>query len=305
MNSIPPVLTTLNSDEVFGKRPSTVPEFVFLNELPKGIAETFLIYGGSGCGKSRLAGTAGDRTLFINNGSGVSTLQSPIFKRDIGANPIVVTLGENLGKRGTVTEAEVHDAICDTIDHALNKFGDKFDTIVVDDATQLRRGAMNKGLELNSITKKSKTLDEIVRKHDVVAPTPSDYNMEMVIIESFIANYVAICKGAGKHLIVNAHERVTYGKADKYGEEQPVIRIGPGFTGKTFPDAIPSYFDNVWRMEVVSGGANRVWRATTAGTEQIVAKTRMAGIFSTVEVNPNFKDIFKRLEAATMLANKK
>lgn len=302
MTQTPPqTLTLLNAEEIFGKRPPTVPQFQFLKNTVKGPGETFLFYGAAGTGKTRLAGTAGDRTLFINNGNGMSTLQSPAFMRDIGSNPIVVTLNEKIGKRGTVDIAEVHDAICDTIDFALEKFPDRFDAIIIDDVTQLRRGAMNKGLEINFETKKSTTKRDIVDKYDVVAPTPNDYQMEMAIIEQFVANYVAIAKQSGKYLIMNAHERITFGKAEKYGDEPPLLKIGPGFTGRTFPDAIPSYFDNVWRMEVVGGGSNRQWRATTQGTEKMTAKTRLDGIFNVVEVNPNLSDIFNRV-VTTMTA---
>lgn len=289
-----PVLTIDNA-EAFGiQRPPLVPEFHFLNDRERRAGETFLIYGSSKSGKTWLAGTAGSRTLFINNGDGISTLQSPLFQTQVGANPIVVDIREKIGARGIFDTATVFDAICDTIDFALEKYPDRFDSIVVDDATQLRRGAMNKGLEINLSTGKSKTMKD-VQKFDIVIPAIQDYGVEMNLIEQFIAGYTTILKEAGKNFILNAHERITYQKGDKIGEVPTIYKIAPGFTGQTFPDNVPMYFDNVWHTEVVGGGGNRVYRVTTEGHEKMVAGSRAAGVFKTVEPNMNLLKAFERI----------
>lgn len=296
------VLTVENSAAIFGDvpRPKTVPEFHFLNEVPRGEAETFLVYGASGTGKTWFSGTAGPRTLVIDNGNGLTTLQSPAFRKLYpDANPIVVSLSERIGPRGTFEMAEVYDAICDTIDHALEKFSDRFDTIVVDDATQLRKGALNKGLEINQATGKSKTLKDSKERYDIVSPAVQDYGVEMNLVEQFIAGYTTICKEAGKHFILNAHERLTYRKGDKIGDPPVLAKTSPGFTGQTFPDNVPAYFDHVWYMQVVGNGSNRVWRATTQGHETLSAKTRMAGVFETLEANPNFLNIIQRIRESS------
>lgn len=298
-NPTPLVLTQTTASEIFGTRPKNVPEFKFLADVPRAEAETFLIYGASGTGKTRAAGTCGDRALFISNGDGASTLQSPAFRRDINANPIIVSLAEKLGSRGVFENAEVYDAICDTIDYALKAFPEKFDFIVVDDATQLRRGALNKGLEFNKATGKSKTLDQRDRV-DMIVPAVQDYGIEMNLVEQFVAGYTQICKNAGKHFILNAHERITFRKGEKIGDTPTVLKISPGFTGQTFPDTVPNYFDNVWRMEVIGGGNARVWRATTQGNETVTAKTRMSGILDTTEDNINFIKIVEKMKSGTL-----
>lgn len=289
----PQLLTSLNAEEMFGKRPPGVPEFKFLSEKSEDQHWSWLIYGASGSGKTRLTGTLGSRTLIIDNGNGISTLQSPTFQRDIKSNPIIVSLSEKIGQRGVFESAVVYDAICDTIDYALQKFPEKFDAIVVDDATQLRRGALNKGLEFNQSTGKSKTLSQR-DNNNMIVPAVQDYGIEMNLIEQFIASYTSICKDAGKHLIINAHERISFKKDGKIGDTPVIHKIVPGFTGQTFPDTVPNYFDNVWRMEVVGSGSNRVWRATTQGTEYLTAKTRIAGIVDTVETNPNFLKLIEK-----------
>lgn len=300
----PTLLTDLNAEEVFGQRPPLVPEFHFLSEKPKGEAQSFLNYGGAGSGRTRFAGTAGDRALFIDNGNGFSTLQSPAFQASVGANPIIATLNEKLGKRGVFESAEVHDAICDTLDFALEKFSDRFDVVIIDDATQLRRGAMNKALEINEATNKSQTNKNIVERYDVVAPAVQDYGMEMAIVEQFVANYIGICKKAGKHFIMNAHERLTYRKGDKIGDPPVLVRTAPGFTGATFPDQIPSYFDNVWYFQALGSGNSRIYRITTQGHESLMAKTRMAGVFGVTEESSgkdkiDFKEVIRRIKETT------
>lgn len=304
MTTQPQTLTQLNAEEVFGKRPPGVPEFKQLNEIPRGVGETFLIYGGSGTGKTRLAGTCGDRTLFIDNGNGKSTLQDPGFLKAIGANPIIVSLNEKLGPRGVFDSATVYDAICDTIDYALEKFPERFDTIVVDDATQLRKGALFKGLEINQKTGKSQTQKNVVEKYDIVVPAVQDFGIEMNLIEQFIAGYTVICKEAGKNFIINAHERLTYRKGDKLGDAPVLAKTSPGFTGQTFPDAVPAYFDNVWYTQVVGSGSNRVWRIMTQGHESLTAKTRMGSLFPSVMDNVNMLTVFEKLKTGSPITRK-
>lgn len=302
----PAILTKENSAEIFGAipRPSTVPEFKFSDELPLGYSETFLLYGSTGSGKTRICGTCGDRTLFINNGIGVGTIQSPRFQADVGSRPIVVSLFEKLGKRGIFDTAQVHDAICDTIDFALEKFPERFDFICIDDGTQLRRGAMNKALEIMQATGKSNTLKNIVEKYDVMSSAVQDYGQEMSIVETFIASYSHICKQAGKHFVFCAHERMTFKKGENIGEAPVLIRTAPAFTGvDKNPSQMSNYFDNVWHTEVVGGGDNRLFRVTTVGHEQLAAKTRMDGVFKVVEPVPAkghfMLNVIKRIREAS------
>lgn len=275
-------------------------ELIRLDDLPKGDGETFLNYGSAGCGKTFFAGTAGSRTLIINNGGGMNTLLSPLFQSKYkGCNPIIVTVAEKMSERGVFNTAEVFDEICDSIDYYLKNHHEDFDTVVIDDVTQLRRGAMNKALELNDESGKSNTLKNFVKKFDLVSPAVQDYGVEMNLIEQFIASYTTTLKEAGKHFILNAHERQTFGKPAKIGDVPPLLETRPGFTGQTFPDQVTMYFDNVWHFEVVSGGSNRVYRVTTQGHETLVAKTRWGGVFETIETNPNFPDVIRRIRETT------
>lgn len=294
-------LTVENASSLFGEgKPPHLPEFRRLDSLAKGESETFLIYGGSGTGKTWFAGTAGDRTLFIDNGNGINTFHSPLFQQKVGANPIIISIGEKMEGRGVFDDAIAYDLVCDTIDYALQKFPEEFDTIVIDDVTQLRKSALNKGLEFNQNTGKSQTLKNIKEKYDMVVAAVQDYGAEMSLVEQFIAGYTTTCKQAGKHLIMNAHERLTYRKGEKIGDPAVLAKTSPGFTGQTFPDAVTAYFDHVWYFQVVGAGSQRVWRATTQGREDLAAKTRSGGVFEPLEENPNFLDCIRRIRESSL-----
>lgn len=291
--TIPTILTQANAEDIFGnnrKRAATdkSANFEFLSNIPAGESETWLIYGGSGSGKTRLIGTCGDRALILNNGNGIDTLKSPLFRELIASKPIIATITEKIGKGGIFEQAEAHDAICDTIDYALEKFGDRFDFVCIDDGTQLKRAAANKALVMNEDMQKSQTMKE-VKKWDEMIMAVQDFGQEMSIIETFASNYTTICQQAKKHFILCAHVRQTFKKGERIGDQPVLMKTVPAFTGvDKNPDYVTGYFDNVWYSEVVGGGNDRVWRVTTKGHETLSAKTRMDGIFETVEiVKPN------------------
>ncbi len=282
------VLTVDNAGDIFfnaQRNPKgLVPEFKSLDQIAPGDSESFLLFGGSGTGKTRLLGTCGDRALILNNGNGIDTLQSPLFRELIKSKPIIATLTESIGKGGIFSDATLHDALCDTIDYALEKFRDRFDFIAIDDGTQLRKGAANKAVVMNQDMGKSQTKVQIDKWEESIMAV-QDYGQEMGIIETFVGNYTTICQQAKKHFILCAHERLNFKKGDKIGDPPVLIMTAPAFTGvDKNPSYVTGYFDNVWRTEVVGGGNERQWRITTKGHEQLNCKTRMDGIFETVEI---------------------
>lgn len=306
-----PVITAANFKELvgdIGPRPSLVPEFKTLDEIPKAESETFLLYGASGSGKTRILGTCGDRALIISNGGGLSTLKSPKFKELVGSNPIVVEINA-VDTTGKPDFSTTHDAVCDTIDYALEKFQDKFDFICIDDATYLRRGAMLKGIDINDVTGKSKTKKEIIEEYDELVPAVQDYGMEMGILETFFATYIQICKDAKKHFIVCAHERLTWKKADKIGDMPELIRTAPAFTGvDKNPSGVALHFDNVWYVECLNADQG-LYRIKTVGHDKLIAKTRFDGVFDkniSVPAQGLFmRDIVTKMQNATQMLKKK
>lgn len=279
-------------DEVVDEFDGTKFRFKRLKKRVAGEAWILMVYGPSKSGKTYFAGTAGPRTLFINIGEGIDTLLSPAFtmKYPDAKDMIMVDVRELADK------ATAFDEVTEAIDEALAKFADQFDTVVLDEATALRKFALNRGMELNTEAR-TRGASRANRTEEFVNPDIGDYGMEMKLIEWFLATYIPKFKAMKKHFIMLAHERQTFTKPAKIGDDPILKRIAPGFTGKTFPDAVPVYFDDVFRMEVVGGGTNVAYRLRTAGTEMEMGGVRHGGIFGTVEQDPNFLKMLAKIRA--------
>lgn len=283
------------------KDPGAPVQFVTLNEMPPHKSVTMLYYGGSGVGKTFFVASAGPRTLIINIGDGLVTIQSELIRKKyyLEGFPIVASITEERDKvTGLFKTADAFDKVKNAIDWAMDHFPDRFDTIVVDDATQLRAFAMNKGLELNEEFQRSKTLEKGKKLGGYILAV-QDYGAEMDLIENFVADTIHFCKKEGKHFILTAHERHIFkpmkdqtGK--KIGEELDKIR--PGFTGKTFPDDVTNYFDLVWHAEAAHTGQGTVYRAHTEDSKGIKAKSRYPGLFKGVEPFPDFQKILTTIK---------
>jgi hypothetical protein len=241
--------------------------------------------------------------LFINIGDGIETLMAPAFMErypDARQNMIMVDIRE----RNPEGIAEAFDLVTDAIDYALANFPDEFDTIVLDEATAFRKFAMNKSMELNTESR-TQGKKRSQRTEDFVKPDIGDYGTEMQMIEWFLGTYVPVFKEKKKNFLMLAHDRQLFTKAAKIGDDPVLRKVQPGFTGKTFPDAVPAFFDDVWHAEQVGGGNNVVYRARTAGDEGQVGGMRHGGIFSTVETDPNFLHMLARIKAAQPLPKRK
>jgi hypothetical protein len=274
-----------------------------LSEIERDESICILLWGGAGTGKTYFCGTAGSRTLFINIGVGIATLKSPDFTKRYQADPVVVDIDEKLDEYllknpEVLSKNDVSwafDLVTDAVDLAIDgEYKDEVDTIVVDDATALRRIAMNKGIMWSEQWRKSETRKNFV-KSDLLMPDITDYPFEMDLVEQFVAGTIKKCKAAGKHLIITAHEREIYGKPARIGDPPPLLKVRPGFTGKTFPDEVVQYFDLTWRTQAVGGGSNVVYRIRTVGDENMVAKSRWGGIFNVEEKDLSFPEVVRRI----------
>lgn len=272
--------------------------FKTLDELNKGEAESVLLYGGAGTGKTFFCATGGERTLIINIGHGIETIQAPYFRSKFpeAAKIKIITLENTYDDKGNLNMVKLFDDVGDALVEALETYPELFDTVVIDDASTLRRAAMNKAIEVNFADKLSTTKTK-VEKWDVLTPAMQDYQREMSIIEQMLADITVRCKAASKHLIVTAHERYTWKPGDKMGAPAVLVKISPSFTGvDKNPDQITQYFGSVWRTEAVSGGNSRIYRITTQGSETVAAKTRWNGVFDSMEQNLTWAQALKRIQ---------
>lgn len=255
-----------------------------------------LLYAKTKSGKTWFCGTAGPRTLYINTGDGLATLKSPEFlsKYPDSKNMIVQDFSEDI-RNG---KANAFDLICDYIDWAFEYRKDDFDTVILDDATALRRYARNKAFDLNNQQRNSPRPNRIqnYQKTEI-----GDYGIEMDMILWFLGNYIEFFKENRKNFVMTAHERHIFGKPANQGAEAPLIAVKPSFTGKSSPDDVAAFFDEVWRMEAIGGGTRRQYRAITIGNEIYAGGSRHNGIFKEKESNPNFLEMLSRIRAGKLI----
>lgn len=271
-------------------------KFKHLKDRSPGESWIQMVYGASKTGKTFYAGTTGARTLFLNIGDGLDTLMSPAFtqKYPLSKEMIVVDIRENDPKNMT----DAFDMVTDVINHAIKHFPNKFDNVVMDEATALRKYALNKATELNTAAR-TKGTPRDNRLQDYMKAEIGDYGVEMDMIEWFLGQYIPKFKEANKHFLMLAHERQIFAKPDKQGDDAVLKRVLPGFTGKTFPDKVPAFFDDVFRSEIVTDAAgNAMYVMRTAGNSKEMAGVRHGGIFETVEKNPDYQKLLKRIQLA-------
>lgn len=287
--TVPPKLPTLIGADSFKR----------VKDDPPAKSVTWMAYGPGKTGKTFFMASAGKRTLFINNGAGMETIKSPLVKKIYpdADEMLFITLNDVYNDKGALLYSQTFDQYNDAIFYALTHLGDQFDTIALDDSTSANRHASLKGIEFNAETEKSQTLKNIVQKHDLVIPAIQDYGTEMAIVLQFLVWLINECKKAEKHLIIGAHERMTFGKPSSIGGQAPLIRIRPGFTGQTFPDNVGGLWDVLTHTEAVGGGGGTIYRHRFNGDEITQAGVRYGGIFETVESNVSFLKCVERIKA--------
>lgn len=277
--------------------------FEYLDQQEQDRYPSILLYGGNATGKTYTIATAGSRQLIVNIGNGLVTINNPKIKAKFFPDglPIVTTIREERDPvTGIFKTAEAFVQIRKAIIFAFTHFPDKFDIVTVDDASQLKAFAMNKGLEMNDDLRKSQSLKQS-REQEAMSVAIQDYGQEMSLVEQFVNETIDLCKSKRKVFILTAHERHTFKKLQDptgrvIGEE--VDKIRPGFTGKTFPDDIARHFDLVWRMEVLQASPDNIYRVTTEEDQKVNAKSRFPGVFDKYEVSPNIQNAITRIRSS-------
>lgn len=265
---------------------------------------TLLLWGAAKTGKTDFSGSAGERSLYIDVGKSAETFHAKGFKERRGTfkgfyrKVEEVAAKENYVMPDTAT---AYDQVCDIIDKALEVMPDKFDVVIVDEATAFRRYAMNKALEINQGMNKSQA-GANSKKWDMVLPGVQDYGSEMSLVSQFIAGTIDLLKRHNKHFILVAHERalfesVTDSKTGKKTETDIVKKLVPAFTGKKDIDAIANMFDCVFHTEKARSGETEVFRIRTQGDDGLVAGHRYSGVFQPIETNLTFPRMIERIKA--------
>lgn len=254
-----------------------------LSTIPKGEAVSVLNYGNAKTGKTFFAGTAGDRSLFISNGDGHSTLQSKFFKDKIGTDPFIEIVGTDDIVKGATAFRKIAELIEQNVKNT------EIDTIIVDDASRHVQASMLMAMEINQALGTSKTLLK-TSKFDLLLPEVQDYKTEIENTLQFYSWVISECKHYKKHFILLAHQRNTFKKGKNIGDTKELIKTVPFFTGAdSAPDRIPGLFDWVLHSEATGAGERARYKVRTEGDESLMAGCRDAkGIFPTIIEDPNF-----------------
>lgn len=263
-----------------------------------------LSFGGMGSGKTFAAGTMPGRIYFlcIGGANEVITLMSPEFRRKHPEKSELITFDivkENLGRRGSFTEAAGYDAACDLLDEALelDRTGEApFDSLVVDGSTGMRDLAMNKSMEVTFATsaKPEKTSMKKYRDNGIVIPADNDYLGE----QSLMWKFVNWCFSLDKHFNLITHVWVET-QTDRATRVTKVLSKKPAFTGKQRA-AIPTLFDNVWYFESKGGKRSQIYEAQTQGDDIVEARTRLGGVVPLFYRDVNYEEAIKKFEQATL-----
>lgn len=276
-------------------------EFINFSEIEPAQGISALLFGAAGTAKTDIAGSAGERSLYIDVGLSSETFHGVSYKERRGPFKGIYTKPTEKGSKKNYIvpdKAAAYDMVCDAIDEALEKFPEKFDTVILDELTGFSRFAMNKAIEINQGMNKSQA-QVSSQKWDMVIPGVQDYGAEMSLVKQFLAGTIDLLKSHNKHFLVLAHERYLYetitDKSGKKVETSTISKILPSFTGKKDTDAIPNLFDLVWHTEVVRSGDNQVFRVRTMGDDTLIAKTRYGGIFNTLETNVSWPEVVRRI----------
>lgn len=295
-NSLKESEEELSAEEWIAKKAGVVIRN--LGSIQPGEGWISMVYGKPKTGKTYFAGTAGPRTLYLNTGDGIETLLSPAFinRYPEAKNMIIVDIREDGG------ELAAYDKISRVVGYALDKLRDRFDNIVLDDATSWIWMTMGLAMD-NNTQERTQGKARALRKDQFVKTELSDYNIEMQMTTDWLRRWISVFKREGINFLLLAHERNIYGKPTRQGGEQPHLRTLPGFTGQSRPDEVPAFFDDVFHSEVVGGG--QTYRLDTRGSDKILAGTRHGGIFHAVEADPNFLKMLERIRAANPVVARK
>lgn len=267
------------------KPPEIQTLFQQLNDIPVSTSESTMIYGDKS-GKSWLLGTLGDRNLWIClDPNGYETIRSRSFIDKVGrVNPTIVEIYENYDSFGMPNSSTAYDKVYEVLEYAFKNLLPTFDHVCIDSLTSYRKAAMFKALDVNSITRKSRTKVEIMDKLNAVLPALQDYGTEIALVQQFIDLCLANCRRFNKHLWITAHERHMFTKSPEGKEEYRGIR--PALTGRALPNEITSMFSNVFYTKQYGKG---IYRIHTEGDGEFVANTRHGGVWGSPIPDPTIK----------------
>ncbi len=267
--------------------------------------EKFLIYGAPKTGKTFTALTSPEPIYHLGVGGDneVKTYFGKHFQDKHGKKDLVTDyVSETIGKMGKVKDPIGCDAVSRCLDEALEldakeNFPSKtgtFETLVLDNATNLQDFQMNKTIHISNDTRspgaEGYSTWEAYMKHGILAPFDSDWKGA----QSLMSQWVSWMFDIDKNIIFIAHEYEVQ-KANRKTQLPDLIGIRPLFVGKQ-RTRIAQKFDNVWRM-TKNGQKFEARTIASDSPYEIIAGTRLGGIVSNDYQDPNISKTIIKFQA--------
>lgn len=261
-----------------------------LSETPLSQSICHMSYGAAGTGKTFLLATGPEdhNVGIVTDLNGMVTLRNDrVRKLYPHFDPEIEIIEDD----DTISDAKAFLAIQAAAKRLI--LNPDIHTVAIDDISFTRRSASRLAVKLNALDEKSKTELKMRELHGLFAPTQADMGREMAIVETFLDELTRACRRAGKHLIVNAHERYIYRK-DKELKQEVLAKVIPHFTGRTAPESMLQYFDTTFRLSGGGVSPNNYVEFTTKPSPTVAAKDRYE-VFKSVERNLTWKEMLSRI----------
>lgn len=258
-----------------------------------------LIYGPPGCGKTVLASTFPPPFRWLDADNGLKSIRWAYAT----GRTALTKLEDLVAYRPTEALDGMYpnfpkalDLACDMIAHWFSPGEvEKWNTLVIDSATELNAWAIYKGLHLNGqYPTKNKPLsksDEVNEQAKAMLVTgEQDYKSAMGLFMGVITDIRIDCAKFNKNLVLLCHEWKDFEETDNGG--QRLIACAPLLIGQ-LRTRIAKDFDDIWYMQVFNGTEYKI---TATSSPTTVAKTRWGSIPDLMK-EPDYRKILERVKA--------
>jgi len=215
-----------------------------------------LFWAPSGAGKTSFASTW-PGVVFVDCDMGIDVIKSKAYLDIYGSKPDLVGYKQFDDKRapktGLFISADAYWEVIEFMNELLSM--EEVQTIVIDSLSSFQVLAMNVGLELSGVHKRSQTLAKarMAKGIPIALPTQADFGSEMSAFQQFMDQAI----GFPKNIIFIAHER------DETNPEGISVRREPLLIGSAIRARVGKWFNEVWYLDVGKGGERRLLTNST------------------------------------------